>query len=55
MPLDYPAAYGAGVQIHLEDLTAYLGGRERRDSNARMDELFPAYQVLEASGETGQD
>jgi uncharacterized protein YndB with AHSA1/START domain len=55
MPLDYLAAYGAGVQIHVEDLTAYLGGHERRDSNARMYELFPAYQVLEASGETGQD
>jgi uncharacterized protein YndB with AHSA1/START domain len=47
MPLQYLAAYGAGVQIHVEDLAAYLGGRERCDSNARMDELFPAYQALE--------
>ncbi len=45
MPLEYLAAYGAGVQIHVEDLTAYIGGRERCDSNARMDELFPAYQA----------
>jgi uncharacterized protein YndB with AHSA1/START domain len=55
MPLDYLAAYGAGVQIHVEDLAAYLGGRERCDSDARMDELFPAYQALEASAGIGQD
>ena len=55
MPLEYLAGYGAGVQIHVEDLAAYLGGRERCDSNARMDELFPAYQALEASAGTGQD
>jgi uncharacterized protein YndB with AHSA1/START domain len=47
MPLEYLAGYGAGVQIHVEDLTAYIGGRERCDSNARMDELFPAYQALQ--------
>ena len=47
MPLEYLAGYGAGVQIHVEDLAAYLGGRGRCDSNARMDELFPAYQALE--------
>src|ERR1700733_2726695 len=50
MPLDYLAGYGAGIQIHVEDLAAYLAGGERCDSNARMDELFPAYQALEASG-----
>jgi uncharacterized protein YndB with AHSA1/START domain len=55
MPLEYLAGYGAGVQIHVEDLAAYLGGRDRCDSNARMDELFPAYQALEASAGTGQD
>ena len=47
MPLEYLAGYGAGVQIHVEDLGAYIGGRERCDSNARMDELFPAYQALQ--------
>jgi hypothetical protein len=34
MPLEYLAGYGAGVQIHVEDLAAYIGGRERCDSNA---------------------
>jgi uncharacterized protein YndB with AHSA1/START domain len=55
MPLEYLAGYGAGVQIHVEDLAAYIGGRERCDSDARMVELFPAYQALEASAGTGQD
>ena len=46
MPLDQVAAYGAGVQIHVEDLAAYLAGRERReDVKARWDELQPAYQA----------
>jgi hypothetical protein len=47
MPLEYVAAYGAGIQIHVEDLTAYLAGRERCDSDARMGELYPAYQTLQ--------
>jgi uncharacterized protein YndB with AHSA1/START domain len=47
MPLEYVAAYGAGIQIHVEDLGAYLAGRERCDSDARMGELYPAYQTLQ--------
>jgi uncharacterized protein YndB with AHSA1/START domain len=46
MPLDALAAYGAGVQIHVEDLTAYLAGRDRDVREARWDELIPAYQNL---------
>ena len=48
MPLDKIAAYGAGWQIHVEDLAAHLAGRERGDSEARWDELVPAYQELAA-------
>ena len=48
MPLDLLAAYGAGVQIHVEDLAAYLAGRDRVDAAARWDELRPAYQDLAA-------
>jgi uncharacterized protein YndB with AHSA1/START domain len=55
MPLEYLAGYGAGIQVHVEDLAAYIGGGERCDSDARMGELFPAYQALEASAGTGQD
>ncbi len=48
MPLDAIAAYGAGWQIHAENLAAYLAGRERGDSEARWHELVPAYQDLAA-------
>ena len=49
MPLEYLAAYGAGIQVHVEDLAAYLAGRERCDAEARFGELLPAYQDLAAS------
>jgi uncharacterized protein YndB with AHSA1/START domain len=49
MPLDQLAAYGAGVQIHVEDLAAHLAGRELSDTKARWDALFPAYQDLAAN------
>ena len=48
MPLAYLAAYGAGIQVHVEDLAAYLVGRERCDANVRFDELTPAYEELAA-------
>jgi uncharacterized protein YndB with AHSA1/START domain len=48
MPLHLLAAYGAGVQIHVEDLAAYLAGRQRIDAAARWGELQPAYQDLAA-------
>ena len=49
MPLDLLAAYGAGVQIHIEDLAAYLAGRERVDAAARWGELEAAYRDLAAN------
>jgi uncharacterized protein YndB with AHSA1/START domain len=48
MPLDLLAAYGAGVQIHVEDLAAHLAGHERCDADTRWDELQPAYEELAA-------
>jgi uncharacterized protein YndB with AHSA1/START domain len=48
MPVAYLAGYGAGIQVHVEDLGACLAGRERCDAGARMGELFPAYQALAA-------
>ena len=47
--LDLLWAYGAGLQIHVEDLVAYVAGRERGDSKTRFDELKPAYQDLAAT------
>lgn len=50
MPLELLSAYGAGVQIHVEDLADHLAGRGRRDDvKARGDELHPAYQGLAAN------
>jgi len=46
MPPELLAAYGAGVQIHVEDLAAYLEGGGRCDADARWAELFPGYQRL---------
>jgi uncharacterized protein YndB with AHSA1/START domain len=48
MPLDRIAFYGAGWQIHAENLAAYLAGRERGETEARWDELVPPYQHLAA-------
>jgi uncharacterized protein YndB with AHSA1/START domain len=48
MPVSQVAGYGAGVQIHLEDLADHIAGRERGDTNARWEELLPAYRALAA-------
>ena len=49
MPLDLLAAYGAGVQIHVENLAAHIAGRERGGDEARWGELLPAYRDLAAN------
>ena len=41
MPLDKIAFFGAGWQIHAENLAAYLAGREPDDVEARWEELVP--------------
>jgi uncharacterized protein YndB with AHSA1/START domain len=48
MPLDQLAGYGAGIQVHVEDLAAHIAGQERCDADARWNELYPAYQDLAA-------
>ena len=49
MPLDKIFAYGAGWQIHAENLAAYLAGRQPGDVEARWENLAPRYQDLAAS------
>jgi uncharacterized protein YndB with AHSA1/START domain len=49
MPIEHLAAYGAGIQIHVEDLADYLAGRERRDAEARWEELELTYVGLAAN------
>ena len=48
VPLDKIAFFGAGWQIHAENLAGYLAGREAGDIAARWDELVPGYQTLAA-------
>jgi hypothetical protein len=49
MPLQLLPACGAGIQVHVEDLTGYIAGRERCDADARWHELQPAYEALATS------
>ena len=49
MPVNLLPAYGAGVQIHVEHLADYIGGRELRNVASRWEELFPAYEALSVS------
>ena len=49
MPVDQLAGYGAGTQIHVEDLAAYLAGRERCDAAANAP-LLPDQDCLVAVG-----
>jgi uncharacterized protein YndB with AHSA1/START domain len=46
LPQELLWAYGAGLQIHVEDLAAHIAGRERDDTETRFDELKPAYKDL---------
>lgn len=46
LPVEMLPAYGAGLQIHVEDLAAHLAGDERCDSDARIAVLYPAYQQV---------
>jgi len=44
LPLKWIVAFGAGMQVHFEDLAMHLAGKERSNSDARMDELMPLYE-----------
>ena len=44
VPVDDLPAYGAGWQVHLEDLGAHLVGGARCDVKARWDELIAGYR-----------
>lgn len=46
MPVEQLAAYGAGIQVHVEDLAAHIAGREIDHAQAgpRWEALLPAYQ-----------
>jgi len=44
LPLKWIAAFGAGMQVHFEDLALHLAGKHRSNSDARMDVLMPLYE-----------
>jgi uncharacterized protein YndB with AHSA1/START domain len=46
MPPNLLAEYGAGIQVHVEDLAAHIAGQEHGDGEARWNELMPAYRGL---------
>jgi uncharacterized protein YndB with AHSA1/START domain len=48
MPIEQIAGYGAGIQVHVEDLAAHLAGGGRVDAAIRWRELMPAYEDLAA-------
>lgn len=45
-PLPQLAAYGAGLQVHVEDLVGHLSGRPGRNTADRFGALWPGYQAL---------
>jgi hypothetical protein len=53
-PLSELAPHGAGWQAHIEDLAAYLAGRERLDWGRRWRELIPTYRVLAESRDSSR-
>jgi uncharacterized protein YndB with AHSA1/START domain len=46
LPVDLVWAYGAGWQVHLEDLRAHLSGHEIMNLPTRWDELEPLYRAM---------
>jgi hypothetical protein len=46
LPLEVYHHHGSGWQTHIEDLSAYLGGRDTSDWGSRARELSPAYLLL---------
>jgi uncharacterized protein YndB with AHSA1/START domain len=52
LPLDVYFHHGSGWQTHIEDLAAYLEGRETSDWGTRARELSDAYQEMAAGHPT---
>lgn len=46
MPVDQLPAYGAGWQVHAEDLASHVAGRDRDPDEARWVDMVPAYRAM---------
>ncbi len=44
VPVDQLASYGAGWQVHAEDLAAHVAGQDRDEDEARWVDMVPAYR-----------
>ena len=49
LPLEWISVFGAGMQVHFEDLALHLAGNERSNSGARMEVLIPLYEGQEVT------
>ena len=49
MPLDKIAFYGAGWQMHAENLAGYLAGQDAADAETRWSRLVPHYRNVAAN------
>ena len=50
IPLAQAASYGAGWQVHVEDLGAFVAGRERDTDAARWSDAVAAYREVPVQG-----
>jgi uncharacterized protein YndB with AHSA1/START domain len=48
LPIPLLAAYGVGVQIHVENLADHILGHESGDEEERWEKLLPPYEALSA-------
>ncbi|PKH40466.1 Uncharacterized conserved protein YndB, AHSA1/START domain [Nocardioides alpinus] len=46
VPLDQLATYGAGWQVHAEDLAAHVAGSARDEDEARWVDMVPTYREM---------
>ena len=46
LPVNLLAAYGAGIQVHIEDVAAHIAGQGRCDAQARWKQLKRAYESM---------
>jgi hypothetical protein len=56
LPVHLLAAYGTGIQIHVEQLGDHVAGRKPRPAEPRWEMLLPRYEALAAgAGEIRAD
>lgn len=54
VPVGQLASYGAGWQVHAEDLASHVAGLERDEDEARWVDMVPVYRALLVEGDSPQ-